>query len=73
MPLNALTIPDATKCRSSGGNIRQQVETNGIFQITRIEIHEMVSSMGRNVVQEFFCQITMRIDETNTVAQLNVL
>jgi len=49
MPLNAATMPDATRCRSSGLTL-EDIQADGKFQIARIEIHQMIRPFGRDVI-----------------------
>jgi hypothetical protein len=54
-------------------DIGEQVKSNGKFNVARIEIYQMVSTFGRNVIQQFFGQITMRVNQSNAVPKLDVL
>ena len=54
-------------------DIRKDIQANRKFQITGIKIDEVIRPIWRNVIQEFFSQVTMRINEGNAVSQCNVL
>src|SRR5439155_8515338 len=54
-------------------DIGQHVQADGKFNITRIEIHQMIGACRRNVVQQFLGQIAVWIDEANTVSKGDVL
>jgi hypothetical protein len=62
MPLNALTMAEARRWRSS-----HVVHAHGGFQVAGVEIAEMVGAPGRNMVQQVRDQVGMQIDETNPV------
>src|SRR5437868_6260575 len=51
----------------------QQIKSDGVPEVCGIEIHHVIGSPGRNQVQDFFNQITMRIDQTNTTPRFDIL
>ena len=56
-----------------GGYRADDVQSDGEFQVARIEIHQMIRPLRRDVVQKFFGQVAVRVNDTNTVAQRDVL
>ena len=54
-------------------NIRQQIQADGEFKVAGIEIDEMVGASRRNMIQQILGQITMRINQADTVTQRDVL
>jgi hypothetical protein len=55
------------------GNIGQKIESDGVFQISRIEITEVIGPSWGNVVQHFFGKVPMGINESNSMSQGDVL
>lgn len=54
-------------------NVGKQVEPNREFNITRIEIHQMIGTMRGNVVQQLFSQIAVGVNQSDTVSEGDVL
>jgi hypothetical protein len=54
-------------------HIANDIQSNREFKVARIEIHQMVGTLGRNVVQQFFGQIAVGINQANTVSKGDVL
>ena len=50
-----------------GRHTGQEIQTDGMLQVRRIEVNQIVGAPGRNVVQEFIGQIAVRIDEPDPV------
>ena len=73
MPLNAATMPEATRCRSSGATLPMHVQSDGEFKVARIEIHQMIRPLGRNVVQQFLGQVAVRVNDADAMSKRDVL
>src|ERR1039458_3247208 len=73
MPLKAATMPEATRCRSSVATGANDIQSDGEFQIARIEIYQMIRPLGRDVVQQFLGQIAVRVYDPNAVPERDVL
>jgi len=54
-------------------DIRQHVQSDGKFKIARIEIHQMVGALGRNVVQQFLGQVAVGVNDPDSMAKGDVL
>jgi hypothetical protein len=54
-------------------DIGKDVHADGVFKIAWVEIREMVSPLRWNVVQQFFGQVTVRINHANAMPERNVL
>jgi hypothetical protein len=54
-------------------DIGEHIHTNGVFKITGIEIREMVGPFWRNVMQQFFSKIPVRVNNANPMPHRNVL
>jgi hypothetical protein len=50
-----------------------QIERNGKIRISRIEIQNVVGSPSGNAVEEFFSQVSVRINYTDAISPLDVL
>ena len=55
------------------GHIGKQIEADGEVNITRIEIHHIIRSVRWNVVQQFLRQVSVRINQTNTMSKGDML
>src|ERR1017187_5685316 len=55
------------------GDIRKHIQSDGKFNITRIEIYQVISARGRNVVQQFLGQIAVRVNDAHSMTESNVL
>lgn len=53
--------------------VGEQIHANGVFEVAGIEICEVVGSLRWNVVQQFFGEIAVRINDAYTVAERDVL
>ena len=51
----------------------EQVVGDWIFEIGRVEINEIIGTASRDVIENFFCQVAMRIEEGTALAALNVI
>ena len=49
------------------------IQADGIFQIARIEIDQVVSPLRRDVIQQFLGEIAVRVNHPDTMAQRDVL
>ncbi len=49
------------------------IQSDGIFQVAGIEIHQMIRPLWRDVVQQFFGQVAMWINHPDAMAQRDVL
>jgi hypothetical protein len=49
-------------------HVSQQIECYRILDVSWIEVHQMIGTVGWNVVENFFSEITVRIDEPNAMA-----
>jgi hypothetical protein len=49
------------------------IQSDGEFQIARIEIYQMIRPLGRDVVQQFLGQIAVRVYDPNAVPERDVL
>lgn len=54
-------------------NIGEQIQADGVVEVSGIEINQVVGTGRRNVIQKYFGQITMRINHADTVPGLYVL
>jgi hypothetical protein len=53
--------------------IGEQVKPNRKLNVPRIEIYQMVSALGRDVIQQFLGQIAVRVNQSNAMSKGNVL
>ena len=51
----------------------QQVEPDRILEVGRIEIDDVLNAMRRDVIENLFREITMRIDQPRALATVDVL
>ena len=49
------------------------IQSDGEFKVARIEIHQMVGTLRRNVVQQFLGQIAVRVNDANAMSKCDVL
>jgi len=54
-------------------HVRDQVDTDGEFKVTRIEVAQVVGSGWRNVVKKAFGQVAVGIDQTEAMPQGDML
>src|SRR5258708_17783025 len=54
-------------------NIGEQVKPYRKLNVTRIEIYQVVGTLGRNVIQQFLCQIAVRVNQSDAMSKLDVL
>lgn len=40
----------------------EQIEPDGVIEVARVEIDRLLRPHGRNVIEQFLSQITMRIN-----------
>jgi len=53
--------------------IGEQVKPDREVNVARIEIYQMVSALGRYVIQQFLGQIAVRVNQSNTMPKFDVL
>ena len=53
--------------------VLQEIKTDGIVQIGWVEIYDIVGSPERDLIQDFFGQIAVGINDPHTVAVFDVL
>lgn len=56
-----------------GRALGEQIEPDGVIKVSRVEIDSLLGPHGRDVIEQFLRQITMRVDETDAVALLDEL
>ena len=54
-------------------HIADDVQSDGEFQVARIEIHQMIRPLRRDVVQQFLGQVAVRVNDANAVSKGDVL
>src|SRR5260221_4549852 len=54
-------------------NVGEQVETDRKLEVARIEVAKVISTPRRDVAQDFISQIPMWINNSNSVAQGDML
>jgi hypothetical protein len=54
-------------------HVADDVQSDGKFQVTWIEIHQMIRPRRRNVVQKFLGQVSVRVNDADAVAECDVL
>jgi hypothetical protein len=54
-------------------DIRQHIQPNREFEIARIEIYQVIGARGRNMVQQFFGQVAVGVNDANAVTKGDVL
>ena len=53
--------------------LAEEVESDRVFQIGGVEVRRVFDPMARNVVQKVRCEVPMRVNDANTVAEDYVL
>lgn len=56
-----------------GGYGADDIQADGKFQIARIEINQMIRPLRRDVIQQFFGEIAVRVNDPDAVPQRDVL
>ena len=56
-----------------GRDVCKQVHADGEIKIARVEIAEVVSALGWNVMQNVVGQVTMRVNECDAVPKSDML
>ena len=51
----------------------EQIQSHREFEVCRIEIHQMIGPPRRNVVQQFFGQVAVRVNEADAVTECYML
>lgn len=51
----------------------EQIEPDGVIEVARMEIYSLLGPLGRDVKKQILRQITMRVDESDTVPLLDEL
>jgi hypothetical protein len=54
-------------------HIRQQIQSNGEFQIGWVEINQVICPPAGDMVQQFLGQVSMRVNQPDTVTTRDVL
>ncbi len=54
-------------------HVRQQIQANGKFKITWIEIYQMVGSIRWYVIQQFLGKIAVGINQRDPMTKCNML
>jgi hypothetical protein len=54
-------------------HIRQQIQSNGEFQIGWVEINQVICPPAGDMVQQFLGQVSMRVNQPDTVTRRDVL
>jgi hypothetical protein len=81
-PRSPRVAPDALERRDDAGrdqvpvigsDVGKRVQSDGEFDVPRVEIHEMIGPLRRDVVQQFLRQIAVRIDDADAMAERYVL
>jgi len=49
------------------------IQADGKFQVARIEIHQMIRPLWRDVVQQFFSQVAVWVNDPDPMPQRDVL
>ncbi len=56
-----------------GRGLCEQIQPDGMIEVARVEIDRLLGPHGRDVIEQFLRQITMRVDKADAVALLDEL
>jgi hypothetical protein len=54
-------------------HIGKDIQANGEFEITRIEIYQVIRPSRRNVVQQFLSQVAVRVNHPDAMSKSDML
>jgi len=49
-------------------HVLQKIEADGVFQISRVEVHDIIRPPGRNLIENVLGQIAVGVDDPHTTA-----
>ncbi len=66
-------MPEATRCRLSGGVCAEEIESDRMLQVGGIEICHVLNALARNVVEHVRREIAVRVYDADAVPGADVL
>lgn len=72
-PLERTDDPGGDEVAVVRRDVRQDVQADGELQVGRVEVHEVVGPLRRDVVQDLIREVAVRVDEADAVPEGDVL